>query len=341
MSIDVESLLLPVGDDGPCGEDLSDLTDYYVLEDLVSGKEETQFSEAEEPEWSKVRDMALQLLGQGKELHVLVWLTNALVETDGAEGLRQGLALLAGTLEQYWDEVFPLLDDEDDNPALERMNCLGDLSASTGRFMRSLRRMPVCESPQLGRFSLRDIQMARGEASPAEGTQAPSMAMIEGAFKDTPPDALKALGDALRAAVEQAGKTDAFLTEKLGADNTSGMTDMMAAMQAILAYIESVETGGGISESDMEAAQDAGEQGGSASPKAAIAGEIGNQGDVIKVLDKVMRWFEQNEPSSPVPLMIGRAKKLVGMNFRDIVKEIATNAESQVEDLFGPEESDD
>ena len=116
-SINIETLLEPVAGDNPCGEDLSDLTEYYVLEDLATGKEEDGFGgEAQEPQWPQVIDLATELLAQGKELRVVVLLAHALVAREGADGLRDGLQLLRRMLEQYWDGLYPELDPDDDAP---------------------------------------------------------------------------------------------------------------------------------------------------------------------------------------------------------------------------------
>ena len=69
-----------------------------------------------------------------------------------------------------------------------------------------------------------------------------------------------------------------------------------------------------------------------------ISGEINNQQDVIKCMNKIIRYYVRNEPSSPVPLMMHRAKKLVGKDFREIIREVAYSATSQIDELFGTEE---
>jgi type VI secretion system protein ImpA len=55
-------------------------------------------------------------------------------------------------------------------------------------------------------------------------------------------------------------------------------------------------------------------------------------------LDKLCDYFDRNEPSSPVPILLRRAKRLINKSFMDIVRDMASNGVSQVELLRGSEE---
>ena len=69
----------------------------------------------------------------------------------------------------------------------------------------------------------------------------------------------------------------------------------------------------------------------------ARAGEIATREDVVRVLDKMCDWYARAEPSSPVPLLLRRAKKLVHMEFMDIIRDLASDGVSQVERIRGEE----
>jgi type VI secretion system protein ImpA len=77
--------------------------------------------------------------------------------------------------------------------------------------------------------------------------------------------------------------------------------------------------------------------GGSGAP-AQPPGTIRTRDDVVKALDKLCEYFERNEPSSPVPILLKRAKRLVNKSFMDLVRDMASNGVSQVELLRGSEE---
>ncbi|MBE0617668.1 MAG: hypothetical protein IH608_07060 [Proteobacteria bacterium] len=58
--------------------------------------------------------------------------------------------------------------------------------------------------------------------------------------------------------------------------------------------------------------------------------------DVVHLLDKVCDYFRRNEPSSPVPLLLERAKRLVSKSFLEIVRDLAPDGVAQVELIRGP-----
>ena len=75
--VHVESLLKPLSEENPCGENLRWDRRYLEVERLAEGKEETQFSAAEEPDWREVRDGCAELFARGKHLRVAVLMTLA------------------------------------------------------------------------------------------------------------------------------------------------------------------------------------------------------------------------------------------------------------------------
>ena len=66
-----------------------------------------------------------------------------------------------------------------------------------------------------------------------------------------------------------------------------------------------------------------------------IAGEIGSREDVIRVLDKICDYYARHEPSSPLPILLQRAKRLVSKTFVEIIRDLAPGGASEVETLAG------
>jgi type VI secretion system protein ImpA len=69
-------------------------------------------------------------------------------------------------------------------------------------------------------------------------------------------------------------------------------------------------------------------------------GSIGSRADVVRVLDSLCSYYAQNEPSSPIPLLLRRAQRLVPMTFLDILRDLAPGGVGEAEKIRGPEESD-
>ena len=119
MAIDVEALLAEIDPESPCGEDLTYDPAYLELERIAQVTPEQQIGNtivaAEEPNWRDVRDQAMTLLERTRVLRVVIYLSLSSMKLDGLPGLRDGLALLRGTIDKRWETVHPQLDPDDDN----------------------------------------------------------------------------------------------------------------------------------------------------------------------------------------------------------------------------------
>jgi type VI secretion system protein ImpA len=58
----------------------------------------------------------------------------------------------------------------------------------------------------------------------------------------------------------------------------------------------------------------------------AAVGVVRNRQDATRALDAVADFFRTNEPSSPIPLLLERAKRLVSKNFLEVLAELAPEA---------------
>ena len=342
--IDADRLLQPVSDEEPAGEDLSDLTEYYILEDLVAGGT-AEDAAAAEPEWPRVLATATELLERGKELRVLVHLIHALVRLDGFPGLRDGLQLLDGMLDSFWESIYPQLEEDYDAPAESRMNILRELSSGAmggetiSPLVQAIREAPLSDSRQMGRFCWRDILLANGELEPPEEQEVPQIAFIDGAIRDTDEERMAEFLQALRESVAAIEHIDALLTEKIGMDNTCQIAKLGQFLAQILAHLDQVNNAEGMAPPSPDG--EAGSPATQSAPVRGFSGTIGSQGDVLKALDAICNYYEKNERSSPVPLLLLRARRLVGKDFMTIIRDIARGAEDQLQEFFGVEEEEE
>jgi type VI secretion system protein ImpA len=58
---------------------------------------------------------------------------------------------------------------------------------------------------------------------------------------------------------------------------------------------------------------------------------------VARAIDRICDYYSRNEPSSPVPLLLQRAKRLATGNFIDIVRDLAPDAMGDIEKICGLE----
>ena len=69
-------------------------------------------------------------------------------------------------------------------------------------------------------------------------------------------------------------------------------------------------------------------------------GAIRSRQDATRALDAVAAFFRTNEPSSPIPLLIERAKRLVAKNFLEVLAELAPEALAPAKAASGVRDSD-
>ena len=74
-------------------------------------------------------------------------------------------------------------------------------------------------------------------------------------------------------------------------------------------------------------------EGGAPGKKA--AGELRTREDALRLLDRICDFIERSEPSSPAPLLIRRAQRLMTMNFVEILEDIAPDGLTQARNITG------
>jgi type VI secretion system protein ImpA len=113
-----DNILQPIPGDNPGGADLR----YQPIYDQIkeARREEDDLSQGvwkralKVADWGQVIKLASNAIAkQSKDLQLAAWLTEALVYREGFAGLRDGLQLTHDLVDQYWDHLYPELEDDD------------------------------------------------------------------------------------------------------------------------------------------------------------------------------------------------------------------------------------
>lgn len=113
-----ETLLEPIAGDNPGGTSVR----YEPVYDQIkqARHEEIDVPQGEWQRPRKVADYALViklatevLAKRSKDLQVAAWLTEALLRRQGYPGLLDGLTLIHGLIEKFWDHLYPEIEDGD------------------------------------------------------------------------------------------------------------------------------------------------------------------------------------------------------------------------------------
>lgn len=340
--IDVSTLLQPVQPDAPCGPDLEYSPRYLEAARAFDGTPEVQYGSlrvaAVDPDWKRVKAATLELLAQSRDLRLAVWLTRALLALHGMVGMAEGLALIEGLLARHWDQLHPQLDVTDDFDPTARINILLALVESSG-FVREVGMAPLVDSSRHGRICLRDIEAADREPVANETDLRPTPAVIDAAFADAALADIAKVRDALASAQASLERIDARLTECIG--HYRSVT--LAVLEHVLERASHVVAEqlsrhpaflAAASEAALHVAPDLAQAQGAAGP---ASGAIAGPDDVLRTIDQLCSYYARVEPSSPVPVLLERARRLVGLRFLDAVSELAPAGLEQARHWVGPE----
>ena len=339
----VDELLEELSPDEPCGADLEYDPLFLEFNQACSSKPEVQYGgtivPATVPEWKLILPQALSLLRRSRDLRVAVPFTRALLQLQGFSGLAVGLRLIEQLLEQRWDTVHPQLDPDDANDPMIRVNTLSAFCDGTG-ILRDIKEAVLISSRAHGHFTLRDIDMATGEIEVAEGVAKPALGLIEAAIADIDLDTLLELQLVLESSAACGEAIEASLTARVGAAQALSLSEMQKIMRRALSFIRekiAPRTGG----TANEAATDGDGVVASADSAAGrlARGEIADRDDVLLAITRICDYYQQHEPSSPVPLLLQRAHRLATKNFLEIMEDLAPEGLNQAYSVSGVQQA--
>jgi type VI secretion system protein ImpA len=342
--LDLEALAQPASSEPPSGPNLQYSPEYANLERAVAGKPERQVGAAivpaEPPDWRAVRDQSGALLALSKDLRVAAFLVRALIETEGFEGLAGGLKLVRRLVEEQWATLHPMLDAEDNDDPTFRVNAMAALTHRD--VLQAIRSAPLVTSKAFGSVSLRALDGAAPRPAPAAGAkpapqQGPSAGALEAAFQQVTPDVLSQATATLARCSQEAAALALGWSERLpssGPDFTELRRTLAQAHQAVRTRME---------QRQGDAAQPAGDasNGGAAAEAAeapagvSLRGEVRSRDDVLRAIDAICAYYARAEPSSPVPLLLQRCRRMVTMSFVDILKEMLPESVAGLQKIAG------
>lgn len=351
MGQPLEALLSPVSLENPCGlytDNSAELySEFNALEQAAKGKPEQVMGDsvipAVEPNWGEVQGLAQTLLSKTKDLRVACYLTQSLIKKRGFAGLNDGLSLVSSLLGEYWEEVHPqLIIDDDDDPEY-RINAvayLGDID-----FINSLSGIKLVSSRAVGSFSLKDYRLAINVSGESKDEKKADISLINAAFMDVDIELLQSTRQVAAESITSVDQISKIFTEKLSAASSPQLDPLLADLRYIIKVYDGVlsERGAEVVEVDDQTDDGVaeGEELMNKEPapvkQIANAGEVNSREDVVKQIEKICKYYQKNEPSSPVPLVLNRAKKLVAMDFMDIMKDMSPDSVQSIIALAGLE----
>lgn len=326
--LDCEQLLAAIPGENPSGVNLmyaglhDQIREARRADDVLAQGEWKR--DTKTADWPLVIRLCTEALSEKtKDLQVAAWLAEALLNRHGYAGLRDGLRLLRGLIDRYWDTLFPQIDDGD----LEaRANAVDLLNRPF--FLAALQAAPITGNPIGANYSYLQFQDSTRFDIPDNIESLPYEEKERlAALKATATAEAKTTGDQWRTAKSasnrafyeglnsllelcwQEGKSLDDLMDEKFQRQTAGLTDFKKALDAVRTAVASILKEKRILEPDPVDAGEEAEAAGAVAgaPRAGRAsGPLGSRAEALRRLGEVAEFFRATEPHSPVSYLLQR-----------------------------------
>ena len=329
---ELDKLLAPIAGSNPCGVDLEYDSRFQSLKAMVeTGTKENP------TDWKKVKKQCLELLNDGRSVELLVLLAVSMVATEGFLGLHDGIYLLTKSVEDFWDTIYPELDmDEPEAERFEiRLNSIAQLGEKPGKlgdticFVEKILKAPLSvDNPRVSAcyWPVWESEVSEGEEASDEANSA--LAHIKQmSYEDS-----KLFAECITKTIKRLSDFNQYLMEKTGAGYNAPFDDSLLPILNLINSKFKVDVQMQDEEdvpSSEEISAAVGQQASAAAPVMPPPGTINTREDVKEALGKIIEYYRDNEPSSPVPYLILRTQELIDSDFMDVVRNLVKETEPQ------------
>lgn len=321
-------------------------------------------------DWEAALAIAEELREKGRDLRLIVVVTRALANRDGLAGLAEGLTLIARSFEEFWETMHPELraGGSPQDAALRRTNALLQLQNDQDGVLADLRGMVFFTPRGIGPISGRDLEQGTLDErtmlnEAASGLNAAEKAALASAHEqlvnrvrtgcaahaDQAAADMAQLVEHARAALAAIDAVETALAVHLGAGRTAA-PDLKRFLERMLATLERAVAGRSKANGAAELVQEISPM--TDAPAPAVPGQapaaaangaahvalpesLGSRDDVVKCLDLVVAFYDRTEPSSPIPHLARRVRRMVHMDFVELMEDLAPSGLKEFRLLAG------
>jgi type VI secretion system protein ImpA len=355
-TVEIAPLLEPISAEQPSGESLIYDKVYDQLKEAARGGSRNQLEEQEKaPDWGEVLQLATTALAtRSKDLTIAAWLTEALTSLRGFAGLRDGLRVIRGLQENFWNDLHPQLDEGDMEARAGRLSYLNDSAegstrASLGTAIAAIPLTPVDQAE--GRpFGYTDFRESR---------EVDNLARIDPEKHKAARDAHRLTGEQFDAAVargrrgfyepvyadanealEECQRLQALVAERFGKNAPSllnvhkAIEDSRDLLWRIVQQKREQEPDAVVD--DIGATAEAVSVG-QAQPAGPLRLEPRDRADAVRRLAAVAAFFRRTEPHNPVAYLVERAMRWAEMPLEAWLHEVLADdaTMARLRDLLG------
>jgi type VI secretion system protein ImpA len=339
--VDLEALLQPIEGENPSGESLRYAGTYDEIADarraddnLNQGAWQTEVKYAD---YRKVIDLAVPALTRSKDLQIGAWLSEALTKEYNFIGLRDSLKLLTGLQENFWDTLYPEIDEGDMSG---RANAISWLDTQASLFVMALpftggEHHSYIDWEDSKTYDFPDNIESLDTAEQVRINQLKEQAAAQN--KVTADRWRKAVAATRRLEVEitnfaidecwtELSNLNRVIEEKYDRNQMPGLSNFRKALDTVHTQVKKLLEQKRIEEPDESDVEEGAEGEVSADGTAVKAsgggGPIQTRKDALKRLAEIADFFQKTEPHSPVSYLVTRAVKWGNMPLESWLKDV-------------------
>jgi len=354
---EIADYLNPIEESSPCGQDPRGDSSvdslYFKLKDArnaaraverANNKKDSQ--DIQTPDWDSVADLASELLvSKAKDLEACSYLIEALVRIHGFPGLRDGFKLAKGLVENFWDGLFPLPDEDGLSTKIGPLNALNGVD-SEGILLTPVRQIPITDIGTTKAYSLSDwIIVSKMDGLDQETLAkriergAPDPSDFHSTIYSTTPEFyLNLFEDILECKqsfldlsdmVDQKSGEVVFLISSLKAlfEEVINAIESFAGDKLERARAQVVSAGDNLSSNDVASGEGRGVVPFTGSASGSVI--VKNREDALMQLRVLADFFLRTEPHSPVSYAINQAVRWGKLGLPDLIMELIPDQNSR------------
>lgn len=363
--IELDELLAPISEAAPAGEDPRDSSSpnstYQTLKRERSSARAAERksvhdgdSQEADEHWREVLNHAPRLLKEeAKDLEVASWYTEALVRKYGFQGLRDAFALIRGLIEQYWDNLYPMPDEDGLETRVAPLSGLNGEGAE-GVLIAPIRRVAITEGQPPAPFSYwhyqqaLDIQkLADEDARQAkEAKLGYGLADIEKAVRESDDNFFENQREDLDQAIEHFRASQVMLDQHCGievAPPTRNILEVLEECRGAVNHLGRDKFVVPEAPAESEPATEADDSESIPRAPSYVAKKALDREEAFRQLREISEFFRKTEPHSPVSYLLQKAVKWGNMRLDELIQELIPDESSRTHysELTGVEITED
>lgn len=350
-AFDIDALLAPISEEQPTGSDIREngAADslYYKIKDARNSarahERSSMFEYSSEANdcWRTVLDIAPKILKkEAKDLEITSWYIEALIRLKGFAGLRDGFSLLQQLVEQFWENIYPLPDEDGIETTVAPLSGLNGQGAE-GVLIAPIRRVPITEADEPGPFGFWQYQQALDVQKIADENERNSkieangfgIEDIEKSVAQSSQEFFVNQRDDLEESINTYREIGTKLDELCGAQEAPSVNNIINTLQQCLGAIKHLGQAKFPIEQDEEVTEEGAEAGGDSAATVqqpqGVAGPIQSREQAFKQLKVISEYFLKTEPHSPISYTLDRVINWGDMSLTQLISELIPDGGSR------------